>query len=103
MSARTAPIPSRSEPQPKKTAKSSKTIRANKRKGQTERDASAPASAGDCLSHGESGAERDRLEPARLAFARMVTRLAGLHVGAFWDPDDPMLISLPGPAWLGAR
>jgi hypothetical protein len=23
--------------------------------------------------------------------------------GAFWKPDDPALISLPGPAWLGAR
>jgi hypothetical protein len=40
---------------------------------------------------------------ARPAFARMATRLAGLHVGAFWDPDDPTLISLPGPAWLDAR
>jgi hypothetical protein len=39
---------------------------------------------------------------ARLAFARMATRLAGLHVGAFWDPDDPALISFPGPAWLNA-
>jgi hypothetical protein len=38
---------------------------------------------------------RDRLEAARLAFARMPTKLAGLHVGAFWDPDDPALISLP--------
>jgi hypothetical protein len=25
---------------------------------------------------------------ARLAFARMATRLAGLHVGAFWDPGS---------------
>jgi hypothetical protein len=33
----------------------------------------------------------------------MATRLAGLHVGAFWDPDDPTLISLPGPAWPRAR
>ena len=40
---------------------------------------------------------------ARLAFARMATRLAGLHVGAFWDPDDPTLISLPGPAWFNAE
>ena len=39
---------------------------------------------------------------AWLAFARMATRLAGLHVGAFWDPDDPTLISFPGPAWLNA-
>ena len=31
------------------------------------------------------------------------TRLAGPHVGAFWRPGDPALISLPGPAWLGAR
>jgi hypothetical protein len=26
-----------------------------------------------------------------------------LRVGAFWKPGDPALISLPGPAWLGAR
>jgi len=25
------------------------------------------------------------------------------RVGAFWKPGDPALISLPGPAWLGAR
>ena len=31
------------------------------------------------------------------------TRLAGLHIGAFWEPDYPALISLPGPAWVGAR
>jgi hypothetical protein len=31
------------------------------------------------------------------------TRLAGPHVGAFWRSGDPALISLPGPAWLGAR
>jgi hypothetical protein len=28
------------------------------------------------------------------------TRLTGLRVGAFWDPDFPALISFPGPAWL---
>jgi hypothetical protein len=33
---------------------------------------------------------------------RMAPRLAGLRVGAFWEPGDPALISLPGPAWLGA-
>src|SRR5262249_1134164 len=30
------------------------------------------------------------------------TRLAGLCVGAFWEPGDPALISLPGPAWHSA-
>ena len=25
------------------------------------------------------------------------------RVGTFWKPGDPALISLPGPAWLGAR
>jgi hypothetical protein len=71
--------------------------------GQTESEASAPAGAGDCLSHSESGAERIVSKLAWLAFARMATRLAGLHVGAFWDPDDPTLISLPGPAWFNAE
>ena len=53
---------------------------------------------------GASGRGRlDRLEAAWLAFARMATRLAGLHVGAFRDPGDPALISLPGPAWRDAR
>jgi hypothetical protein len=33
----------------------------------------------------------------------LATRLAGPRVGAFWKPGDPALISLPGPAWLGAR
>ena len=33
---------------------------------------------------------------------RMAPGLAGLRVGAFWEPGDPALISLPGPAWLGA-
>jgi hypothetical protein len=42
-----------------------------------------------------------KLHKAQLASDR--TRLAGLHVGAFWDPGDPALISLPGPAWPGAR
>jgi hypothetical protein len=38
-----------------------------------------------------------------LAQARgMAPGLAGLRVGAFWEPGDPALISLPGPAWLGA-
>jgi hypothetical protein len=32
----------------------------------------------------------------------MAPGLAGLRVGAFWEPGDPALISLPGPAWLGA-
>ena len=32
---------------------------------------------------------------------RMAPGLAGLRVGAFWEPGDPALISLPGPAWLG--
>ena len=27
----------------------------------------------------------------------------GPRVGAVWKPGDPALISLPGPAWLGAR
>ena len=38
-----------------------------------------------------------RVDPARMA-----PGLAGLRVGAFWEPGDPALISLPGPAWLGA-
>jgi hypothetical protein len=83
-----------------KTAKSSRTIRANKRK---EGETPPPASEGGRLSCRESGAEgivSKRLGPR---FARIATRLAGLHVGAFWDPDDPTLISLPGPAWLDAR
>src|ERR1700745_487049 len=33
---------------------------------------------------------------------RMAPGLAGLRVGAFWEPGDPALISLPGPAWLGS-
>jgi hypothetical protein len=33
---------------------------------------------------------------------RMAPGLAGLRVGAFWEPGDPALISLPGPARLGA-
>ena len=37
-----------------------------------------------------------RVDPGRMA-----PGLAGLRVGAFWEPDDPALISLPGPAWLG--
>jgi hypothetical protein len=28
------------------------------------------------------------------------TRLTGLHDGAFWEPDDPTLISFSGPAWF---
>jgi hypothetical protein len=70
--------------------------------GQTEGEASAPASAGDRLSRvkGEpKGSSRSGLG-SRLPGWQ--ARLAGLHVGAFWDPDDPTLISLPGPAWLGA-
>jgi hypothetical protein len=38
-----------------------------------------------------------RVDPGRMA-----PGLAGLRVGAFWEPDDPALISLPGPARLGA-
>ena len=30
----------------------------------------------------------------------METRLARLCAGAFCEPGDPVLISLPGPAWL---
>jgi hypothetical protein len=37
-----------------------------------------------------------RVDPGRMA-----PGLAGLRVGAFWEPGDPALISLPGPAWLG--
>jgi NAD(P)-dependent dehydrogenase (short-subunit alcohol dehydrogenase family) len=40
------------------------------------------------------------LQPFR---ARSVARLAGPRVGAFWRLGDPAWISLPGPAWLGAR
>src|SRR5580693_2778403 len=36
-----------------------------------------------------------RVDPGRMA-----PGLAGLRVGAFWEPGDPALISLPGPAWL---
>jgi hypothetical protein len=61
------------------------------------------ASAGDRLSSLERVEPKGRLEAARLALAPMATRLAGLHVGAFWDPDDPTLISLPGPAWFNAE
>ena len=46
------------------------------------------------------GAGRLLSAPAR---ARIVTRLAGPRVGAFWKPGDPALISLPGPAWLDPR
>jgi hypothetical protein len=41
-----------------------------------------------------------RHRPAR---ARIASRLARPRVGAFWKPGDPALMSLPGPAWLGAR
>jgi hypothetical protein len=56
------------------------------------------------FSNGESGEDHSGSDK-RLGsrFARMATRLAGLHVGAFWDPNDPALISLPGPAWLDGR
>src|SRR6202040_253217 len=36
-----------------------------------------------------------RVDPGRMA-----PGLAGLRVSAFWEPGDPALISLPGPAWL---
>ena len=66
--------------------------------GRTAEPAEARSRADDAL---HACAENGGL--ARLAFARMATRLAGLHVGAFWDPDDPTLISLPGPAWFNAE
>jgi hypothetical protein len=43
---------------------------------------------------------RDDIAGHRPAIA---TRLARPRVGAFWKPGDPALISLPGPAWPGAR
>ena len=46
---------------------------------------------------------QDAIAGVRPARARIATRLAGPRVGAFWKPGDPALISLPGPAWLGAR
>jgi hypothetical protein len=46
---------------------------------------------------------QDAIAGRRPARARIATRLAGPRVGAFWKPGDPALISLPGPAWLGAR
>ena len=46
---------------------------------------------------------QDAIAGHRPARARIATRLAGPRVGAFWKPGDPALISLPGPAWLGAR
>ena len=45
---------------------------------------------------------QDAIAGHRPARARIATKLAGLRVGAFWKPGDPTLISLPGPAWLGA-
>jgi hypothetical protein len=46
---------------------------------------------------------QDAIAGYRPARAGIATRLAGPRVGAFWKPADPALISLPGPAWLGAR
>ena len=46
---------------------------------------------------------QDVIAGHRPARARIATRLAGPRVGAFWKPGDPALISLPGPARLGAR
>jgi hypothetical protein len=46
---------------------------------------------------------QDAIAVHRPAKARIATRLAGPRVGAFWKPGDPALISLPRPAWLGAR
>jgi hypothetical protein len=60
----------------KKTAKSSKMVRANKRKAKLK--------------------AKHRRQRAR---ATGSTRLAGLYAGAFWEPGNPALISLPGPAW----
>jgi hypothetical protein len=45
---------------------------------------------------------QDAIAGHRPARARIATRLAGLRVGALWKPGDPTLISLPGPAWIGA-
>ena len=55
---------------------------------------------GDRLSRLEARFRRRVYRPIR---ARIATRLAGPRVGAFWRPGDPAWISLPGPAWLGAR
>ena len=55
----------------KKTAKSSKTIRANKRKAKLRAKTPPPASTGDCLSHSESGAEGIVSKRPWLALARM--------------------------------
>jgi hypothetical protein len=50
-----------------------------------------------------SGGETVLTSSIRVDPGRMAPGLAGLRVGAFWEPGDPAsLISLPGPAWLGA-
>jgi dTDP-4-amino-4,6-dideoxygalactose transaminase len=49
--------------------------------------------------HGIPGVE----ESVRLDPGRMAPGLAGLRVGVFWEPGDPALTSLPGPAWLNAH
>jgi len=59
----------------KKTAKTSKAIRANKRKAKLK-------------------AKRCRQRAQATGWTRL-----GLYVGAFWEPGDPAWISLPGPAW----
>jgi hypothetical protein len=46
---------------------------------------------------------QDAIARHRPARARIASTLARPRVGAFWKPGDPALISLPGPAWLGAR
>ena len=45
---------------------------------------------------------RDTASPGIGRLEANSARLAGPHVGAFWKPGDPALISLPGPARLGA-
>ena len=39
-----------------------------------------------------------RVDPGRMG----ARAWRGSAVGAFWEPGDPALISLPRPAWLGA-
>jgi hypothetical protein len=64
--------------------------------GQTESEASAPTGAGDWLSHSESGAERDRLEAAWLAFGGWQPGWQGSTLAPSGTPDDPTLISFAG-------
>ena len=39
----------------------------------------------------------------RLLSEKIAPGWQGLAFGAFWRLGDPPWISLPGPAWLGAR